>query len=291
MKVLIVVVLYNGKKWIAPCFDSIRKSNLAADVFVIDNASTDGCLDIVKRDFPETIIAENSQNLGFGKANNLGLAYAIEHDYDYVYLLNQDAWIFPDTLEKLVEVNSKYPEYGVLSPMQLEANMLHFDFNFAKIVSGIKSFSQDLFFNVLQDVYSVPHVMAAHWLISKACLKDVGGFSPSFPHYGEDLNYIERMHLKKWKVGVVPSAKAVHDRENRTVDKKHKLYRNRIFNIHIMSGFKKPHRKAASIFLKMFNVIKTEKSLVPVWNLFRVIIAYPNIRRNRKVSLSPKAFL
>lgn len=291
MKILVIVVIYNGKKWIKTCFDSLRNSSMPVDVFVVDNASTDGSLDIVRQNYPETIIAKNDKNLGFGKANNLGLAYAVKNNYDYVYLLNQDAWIFPDTLANLIQVQSKHNEYGVLSPMQMEANRIHLDSIFEKYVSKASRILSDFFLNSYQDVYEVTFVMAAHWLLPVEVIKQVGGFSPAFPHYGEDMNFIERMKMNHYHVGIVPNARGIHDRENRVVDKKHKLYRNYIFNIYIMSGFESPVKKMAHMIKKMIKVIYVEKTMVPVFNFFKTLIAYPRIKKIRKQSLSRGAFL
>ena len=61
----------------------------------------------------------------------------------------------------------------------------------------------------------VPFVMAAHWMISRGCLMQTGGFSPAFAHYGEDENYIHRARWHGYKCGVVRAAGAVHDRSLR----------------------------------------------------------------------------
>ena len=123
----------------------------------------------------------------------------------------------PDTFEKLIKVSREYPDYGVLSPIQMKADMNHLDEKYADNVIGNhqKSYPMlvdDLYFGRLEDVYEVSYVMAAHWLISRKCLEKVGGFSPTFPHYGEDDNYIERVRYWNMKCGIVPLAKAVHDR-------------------------------------------------------------------------------
>ena len=114
-KVLVVIVTYNALKWIRKCLRSVEKSTLQADVLVIDNGSTDGTLPLIRTDFPHTRIIETGENLGFGAANNRGLRIAHDECYDFAYLLNQDAWLEKDTLEKLVAAHK--PDWGVLSPM------------------------------------------------------------------------------------------------------------------------------------------------------------------------------
>ena len=98
VRILTIVVTYNGLKWMDSCLESLRRSECPTDVMLIDNCSTDGTPDYVKEHFPEVNLVQSDANLGFGQANNVGLKYALEHCYDYVYLLNQDAWVMPDTL-------------------------------------------------------------------------------------------------------------------------------------------------------------------------------------------------
>ena len=225
VKVLVVIVTFNARNWIERCLCNLSASGMEVHPYVIDNGSIDGSQDYLKQHNIDFFQSE--ENLGFGKANNLGLQKALDEGYDYVYLLNQDAWVLPETLSTLLKVHRKHPEYGVLSPMQLQANEQHFDQNFLENVIGTAQIGRErleegLFFHNLSDVYEVNFVMAAHWLISRQCLEKVGGFSPTFPHYGEDENYLHRCQYWGLKVGIVPSAKAVHDRENRkTTEEKH----------------------------------------------------------------------
>lgn len=218
MNILVIVVTYNAMQWIDRCLGGVRSSNLPADIFVVDNGSTDGTRAYIKDHFPEAHLIESSENLMFGRANNLGLRYALDNNYDYVYLLNQDAWIFPDTLEKLIEVHKQHPEYGILSPMHLQGNGNYFDEHFGSYTLSYESCPEvisDLFFKRTKEIYEVDFVCAAHWLITRKCLETVGGFSPTFPHYGEDDNYLHRVKYFSLSIGVVMSANAVHDREFR----------------------------------------------------------------------------
>ena len=117
--VLVIIVTYNALKWVSKCLRSVENSTHPADVVVIDNGSTDGTLPLIRTDFPQVRIVETGENLGFGAANNIGLRMALDEGYAFAYLLNQDAWLEKDTLEKLVAAHK--PEWGVLSPMQLNA--------------------------------------------------------------------------------------------------------------------------------------------------------------------------
>ena len=218
-KVLVVIVTYNALKWIQKCLRSVEKSSLPADVLVIDNGSTDGTVPLIRTDFPRTRIIETRENLGFGAANNRGLRIAHDECYDFAYLLNQDAWLQKDTLEKLVAAHK--PEWGVLSPMQLNASGKR-DKRFNKkcgkyINSAMGGYHTDTL------VVEVPFVMAAHWLVSREAIATVGGFSPAFTQYGEDDNWIHRLHWHKLHCGVVPAASAVHDRGGRRLHYEKKM--------------------------------------------------------------------
>ena len=107
--ILIVIVTYNAMRWIDKCLSSVNCSNVQSDIFVVDNCSTDGTPDYIAQHYPDAILIRSPKNLMFGKGNNVGLRYALENGYDYVYLLNQDAWLMPDTLGKLVETHCAHP--------------------------------------------------------------------------------------------------------------------------------------------------------------------------------------
>lgn len=217
-KILVIIVTYNGMEWMERCITSVCSSSVPADIFVIDNGSTDGTQDYLMNCGKEIMFIQSEENLGFGRANNKGLEYAAKNGYDYVYLLNQDAWVEKDTFEILIRTHKKHPEFGILSPVQIEANGMHMDKNFLNSVAlkSIESnFTEDQYFGTEREIYTSKDVMAAHWLISRDCLLRTGGFSPAFRHYGEDNNYIDRAEYHRFKAGFVPATRAVHDRESR----------------------------------------------------------------------------
>lgn len=295
MKILVIIVTYNGEHWMEKCIGSIMKSSIKADTFVVDNTSTDRTVEVIRNINPNAIIIESKVNLGFGGANNIGMKYALDNGYDYVYLLNQDAWLAENTLENLVFVHVNHTEYGILSPMQVNAAGNHFDDNFA--VGPVSSkynrhLIEDLYFSRLQDVYEVPDVMAAHWLISRKCLEDVGGFSPTFPQYGEDNNYIDRAHYYKYKAGIVPSTRAVHDRLGRELSKEKLFY---LYSYSMPLVYLSDISETPS-FWKMigftFIALQQYRSLgLALKNWFMVLKKLPTIKRNKKYSLIKGAFL
>ncbi len=217
--ILIVIVTYNAVKWVRKSLKSLERTSLPADVLVVDNGSSDGTLERIRGEFPATRIIETGENLGFGAANNIGLRIALDEGYQFAYLLNQDAWLEPDTLEKLVAAHK--PEWGILSPVQLDRHGRRdrqFDRKCGRAVdAALKGYHND------RQVVEVPFVMAAHWLVSRRAIETVGGFSPAFRQYGEDDNWIDRLHWHKLHCGVVPAARAVHDRSDRRLSRDKKL--------------------------------------------------------------------
>ena len=213
-RILVITVTYNAMKWVDRCFGSLRNSRHPVDVFVVDNGSADGTAEHIRNHYPEVILHCAGENYGFGKANNIGLEYALANGYDYVYLLNQDAWVFPDTFGRLLDAHDAHPEYGILSPVQMTASMERPDPRFK-----VKCLDKELSAYESGRIYDVDFVMAAHWLVSRRCLLSTGGFSPAFRHYGEDDNFIHRALWKGYKIGFLAGTYAVHDRELRSTPK------------------------------------------------------------------------
>ena len=275
-KVLVIVVTYNGRKWLDRCLGSVAGDGrsesamtVQADLFVVDNDSTDGSADYVAAHFPQAHLVRSAENLGFSKANNLGFDYALKKGYDYVYLLNQDAWLAPGALETLVAAAQAHPDYAVLSPLQYQDGYQAFDPQFAKLYHGSAE---------------VKRIMAAHWLVPVAALKAVGPFEEElFPLYGQDDDWCNRARYHGYKVGVVPEAKAVHDRARRQEAKEKVIRRNyytgslvRLCNVNrpLWERF---------LFVCLFTLVKSVKygSWLPFRYFWQICHQFPAIRRCR----------
>lgn len=219
VKLFVIIVTYKGKQWFDRCFASLRESTIPVQTIVVDNASNDGSEEYIKEHFPEIHLIESKENLGFGRANNLGMRYALDNGCDYVFLLNQDAWVEPDTIGKLLDIHGNHSEYGILSPIHLNAvktgiekGLLNYLVD-KKITD--KQLLEDLYFHRLNDVYDTTYVNAAAWLLPRNTLETIGGFDPIFSHYGEDDNYLQRARFHGLKIGICPSCVVVHDTERR----------------------------------------------------------------------------
>lgn len=218
-RLFVIVVTYKGKQWYDRCFGSLRASTIPVQTIVVDNASNDGTVEYIKEHFPEIHLIESQENLGFGRANNIALRYALDQGCDYVFLLNQDAWVEPDTFEKLVEIHQRHQEYGILGPVQVNAEK-------TKVLDGViqflinpdnvnKQMFSDFVMGTVDEVYPVAEINAAAWLLPRKTLETVGGFDPIFLHYGEDWNYLSRVLYHGMKVGLTPYLKVVHDCKDR----------------------------------------------------------------------------
>ncbi len=284
--ILVIVVTYNSLKWIDKCFGSLRESHIQADILAVDNGSTDGTVPYLKANYPEVEIHEAGENLGFGAANNIGLKRAFDAGFEYVYLLNSDAWILPDTLELLMKAAQKDSSYGILSPMQMSADMKAQDLRFAEWYDRRKSTDKDT------GICEVPFVMAAHWLLSRKAIETVGGFSPTFKLYGEDDNYIDRLHYFGFKVGVVPLAAAVHDRSGRSITKSQRM---RLKTIAAIVKVSDPDHNFKCRFLReileLLGMSVKNLSSAPLLFIPELFRRRAELSRNRKESRAGRAFL
>ena len=216
-RIYIIIVTYNAMKWAEKCFSSLRKSSISVKTIVVDNGSTDGTQEYVKTNFPEVHFIQSPENLGFGKANNIGIEIAYKAGADFFYLMNQDAWIFENTFSELIKLYENYEnkeEIGIISPMHLDGSEKLLDFHFERYLARSVEKNRiisELFLNSERNFVEVDFVNAAHWFLPKATIEKVGGFNPYFFHYGEDNEYVNRLRFHGKKILLCPESKVVHD--------------------------------------------------------------------------------
>ena len=213
-KVFVIIVSYNGMKWINECLTSIYNSTIEVEVVIIDNNSKDETVTYIKNSFPQAVVFEQKENLGFGKANNIGMTYALKQNADFVFLLNQDAFVNNDSIENLITASNRNPDYGILSPIQLNysGNLLEKYFYKFMVEDVTRSFYSDFILsNPIKEIYDIKFVQAAAWLLPQKTLMKIGGFDPVFFHYGEDDNYCHRVLFHKLKIGIVSNSFIRHD--------------------------------------------------------------------------------
>ena len=289
--VLIVVVTYNGQQHISSCLSPLKGMPENMKCVVIDNDSTDGTPHRIKSDYQFVELIETGKNLGFGAANNIGLRKAINEGYDYVYLLNQDAWIEKDDIWALVQIAERNPEYGIISPLQVYADNKKIDNNFSHNLS--KEMKDDFFLsgNTQKELYLTIGVglQAAHWLLRVSTILKAGVFSPSFFHYGEDTNLCRRAEFHGIKLGITPQILGVHNRENRLKSPSLKFYMAVNNWVQIVSDPKLPLKSILNLLIKdLFNTfLDYPVKFTPAFLKF--IVKIPGIWHNRKVSMHERA--
>ncbi|HFG0471036.1 glycosyltransferase family 2 protein [Flavobacterium psychrophilum] len=205
-KIFVIIVTYNGSKWIEKCINSLLRSIYPINILVVDNCSTDDSVELLKQ-FSEIHLIQSKENLGFGRANNIGIDYALKNKADYVFLLNQDTWVFDDTISNLVVMAQNNPSFGIVSPMHFSGDEKTLDKGF------VTYYNRYIEENAGKNIAIVPFVNAAAWLVSSACLQKVGGFESLFGHYGEDRNYCDRVLYHQFQIVIAKNAKICHDRK------------------------------------------------------------------------------
>lgn len=207
-----IIVTYNGSQWIDKCLSSLESSSISLKILVVDNGSTDNTIDIIQNNFPQVELIISEENLGFGKANNIGLKRVLDENADYALLLNQDAWAESDTIEKLIKISKANSQIGVLSPIPYNGDGTGVDYLYKKFYKNDVDKNRD-FGNL---TYQTNFINAACWLITKEVLSDIGGFHPHFFMYGEDVNYLDRIKKhNKYIIAITESTKYFHDRAER----------------------------------------------------------------------------
>jgi len=228
-----VIVTFNGEKWIENCLNSLLNSSINTRVVVVDNGSTDKSIEILKNYEDKITLILSEENLGFGGGNNIGIRAAAESGAEYIFLLNQDAYVEKDTIEKLLNFSASNKFYGIISPMQMAPGGAGPDPLFKKY------FSSELL-NNKADIIPVRFVNAAAWFIPFRVFKQCGLFHPVFFHYGEDNNFCSRVQYHGYKAGILKTASVIHDREVGSDEEKKLLQQIRTVPLYTLLDIRKP---------------------------------------------------
>jgi GT2 family glycosyltransferase len=297
-----IIVTYNGMQWIDKCLKSLQASSIPTHIIVIDNCSTDDTPLFVEQHFPDVELIKSQDNLGFGKGNNIGLRKALLDNADYVFLLNQDAWVESKTIKILVETHKKNTEYGILSPVHFDWEAKKLEYYFTSIIGPKEctDFISDIYNNSQKEIYPISFIHGAAWLISKNALKTVGGFNPLFNHYCEDLDYVNRLKFKGFKVGIVSKAIVMHWGTHKALnDFSQNLYLNYHFSLVEFLNLKYNltiyyfifvkntlDRITSALIFRKWKVLSTQVKL-----LFKMSFSIKKFAKGRKESLNDNAFL
>jgi len=300
-KIYIIIVTFNGAHFIKKCLNSIRENNVRCQTIVIDNNSSDKTTQIIKKKFPEVKLIEEKTNLGFGKANNIGLGIALKENADFVFLLNQDAFIFQDTITHLLVAHNKHPEYNIISPVHLNGTEKELDDNFSRYISktAYSYKASDVFQEQTESIYTCGFINAAAWFIPIKTIRNVGVFDPIFFHYVEDDDYIRRIYYHGGKIGFISNSYIVHDRPQNKTLLKYNFSRRLSINFIKLKNYNSSfcHSFCAFIFhssVKLVSLlfqIKFRELNLSVKLFWKTMNMLPKIYNSRKKSMQGNSFI
>ncbi|MFA6526680.1 MAG: glycosyltransferase family 2 protein [Candidatus Buchananbacteria bacterium] len=223
--VSIVIVSWKVRELLNKCLESINSSrgDLQLEIFVVDNASNDGTVEMVKHDFPDVILIANHENAGFAKANNSALKRARG---EYVLLLNPDTEIQNDTLIKSLEYMKRHSLCGALGLKmiypdgRLQPSVRRFPklrpiilmlLKIPKILPNLKSIenylAKDFDYGREQ---TVDQIMGAYMFIPKAVLDKVGHLDERFFIWFEEVDFCRRLKSAGYEVRYFPDISIIH---------------------------------------------------------------------------------
>ncbi len=254
MTLSIIIVNYNVKEFLQNLIHSIHKAvqNITYEIIVVDNASDDGSVEFIREKFPEVKVIANKKNLGFSKANNIGLA---EAKGEYLLLLNPDTIVREDTFEKMISFFKDTPDAGlagckILNPdgtLQLACRR---SFpgpwtSFCKVTGLSNIFPKSKLFarynlTYLDEdkTYEVDAISGSFMMFPRKIYEEIGGLDEQFFMYGEDLDFCYRVQRHGKKVYYFHETQIIHYKGEST--KRSSLDETKIF-YNAMHLFVKKH--------------------------------------------------
>ena len=201
--VYVIVLTYNGKKWIDNCLDSVLKTVYSNfKVLLIDNASHDGIVEYLKNRFPSVEVIKNDKNLGFGQAMNIGIKVAQERNAKYIILLNQDTRVNENWITELVKVAEAASDIGVLTPLQYDYEGRNLDINFVTLIKD-EHYMDKAFLET-------DTIIGAATFIKKEVFEKIGYFDPIYFLYAEESDFCRRAKAQGYKIGIAVRSKISH---------------------------------------------------------------------------------
>lgn len=218
----VVIVSYRSRDLVRACLESLRKSDVSgARIFVVDNASGDGTVEMIRSEFPDVTLIAGERNIGFGAANNIVIRRG---SAPYVLALNPDTRVAPGALDTLIRLMDRRPEVAICG-CRLVRDDGSFDHaskrSFPTITGALGHFLR------IGRVSRAPRLLAqyrapdvvggpvdavngAFMLMRRAALDEVGLFDEGYWMYMEDLDLCYRMQQAGWTTWYEPSITVVH---------------------------------------------------------------------------------
>ncbi|NOD36580.1 MULTISPECIES: glycosyltransferase family 2 protein [unclassified Ruegeria] len=220
----IIIVNWNTAKLLNDCLTSVFASydSTFMEVIVIDNGSDDNSCDIVRKFFPNVILQQNTQNVGFAAANNQGFQLAKGR---FVLLLNSDTLVHGDVLKKSVEWLDAHSDVAAMGckvlnadgTTQLTCSQYPSILNLILLTSGLWKAPWPRFLGKFQLTYwnrdcekDVEIISGCYFLIRKEVIDTVGSLDEEFFFYGEETDWCRRIRKAGWRLAFAPVGKITH---------------------------------------------------------------------------------
>lgn len=240
MDVSIIIVNYKTPDLVIDCINSVRQltEDISYEIIVVDNASADSSVETLKSKFGNTIqIIESDINLGFGKANNIGVKSA---KGDYVFLLNSDTILMNNAIKILYDYITENASVGIVGGNMYSADIkesssfcMKFDdidtlkknAGWTSIITDIacrayrqkyyseeqrRKYSYKNTFNYTDKPLDVGYIFGTDMMLSRELYNNMGGFDPDFFMYAEEEELSWRIHQAGYRIVNVPTAKIIH---------------------------------------------------------------------------------
>ena len=225
-KISVIVVNYNVEFFLEQCLNSVKKAleNVSGEVFVVDNNSIDGSVEMVRLKFPEINLIANKDNRGFSKANNQAIEIS---QGEYILLLNPDTVVEEDTFSKVISFMDNHPDAGGLGVRMLDGKGVFLPeskrglptptvafykiFGLSKLFPKSKKFGQYHLGHLNElETNEVDILSGAFMLMRKEALDKVGLLDETFFMYGEDVDLSYRIQKGGYKNYYFPETRIIH---------------------------------------------------------------------------------
>jgi GT2 family glycosyltransferase len=305
----VVIVNYNVKDLLVSCLASLQASlrNLPAgsrsEIIVVDNNSTDGSIEYAEPLFPTVQFVRCGENLGFGKANNVGFEMALRHGAEFVLCLNPDTLIGEDTMAVVLAYMRSKPEVGLAGCKLLNADGTFqlacrrgFPTPWASFckVFGLQAlfpnsprFAQyNQTFRSENETYAVDAVMGAFMFIRREALEAIGGggggskqngkqprefFDEAFFMYGEDLDLCYRIQQAGWRIMYLHTTSIIHYKGEST----RRSSINEVKHFYeAMEIFAAKHYGSSWLFLAFLRIGIAIRSVLAYASLYRLEVGF-----------------
>lgn len=222
----IIIVNYNVEFFLEQCLNSVRKATqrLNAEIFVVDNNSIDGSVDMVRQKFPDVKLIANEDNRGFSKANNQAIEASSSQ---YILLLNPDTVIEEDTLKKVITFMDEHTDAGGLGVRMLDgkgnflpeskrglptpAVAFYKIFGLSKLFPKSRRFGQYHAGHINEFTTSEIDILSGAFMLMRSeALEKVGLLDETFFMYGEDIDLSYRIQLGGFKNYYFADTRIIH---------------------------------------------------------------------------------